>query len=305
MREIVDGIGNGPHPEDAARQPSQRTHPAGPADFQFTHALFRGGGKSTGALFAASGPPLNPAMRNILTIFRREFASYFTTPLAYVFIVIFLVMAGLLAFFVGNFFDRGQADLQPFFAFHPWLYLVLIPALSMRLWAEERRSGTIELFLTLPIRMTEAVVGKFLAAWCFAGIALALTFPFWLTVNFLGHPDNGVIVASYIASWLMAGALLAVGAFVSAATKNQIIAFVVTAAIAFVFTAAGSPVVLGALQGWAPQWLIDASAQASFIAHFSSITRGVIAVRDVAYFVSVMVAFLFANAILVDLEKAE
>lgn len=244
-------------------------------------------------------------MRNTLIIFRREFVSYFTTPLAYVFIVIFLVMAGMLTFFVGNFFGRGQADLQPFFAFHPWLYLVLIPALSMRLWAEERRSGTIELFLTLPIRMTEAVVGKFLAAWCFAGVALALTFPFWLTVNFLGHPDNGVILASYIGSWLMAGALLAVGAFISAATKNQVIAFVVTAALAFVFTAAGSPAVLGALQGWAPQWLIDACAQLSFIAHFSSITRGVIDVRDVAYFVSVMIAFLFANAILVDLEKAE
>ena len=192
-------------------------------------------------------------MRNVLTIFRREFGSYFATPLAYVFIVIFLVMAGMLTFFVGNFFGRGQADLQPFFAFHPWLYLVLIPALSMRLWAEERRSGTIELFLTLPIRMTEAVLGKFLAAWCFAGIALVLTFPFWITVNFLGHPDNGVIVASYIASWLMAGALLAVGAFVSAATKNQVIAFVVTAALAFVFTAAGSPAVIGVLQRLGPR----------------------------------------------------
>ena len=129
-------------------------------------------------------------MRNVLTIFRRELASYFATPLAYVFIVIFLVMAGVLTFFIGNFFERGQADLQPFFAFHPWLYLVLIPALSMRLWAEERKSGTIELFLTLPIRMTEAVVGKFLAAWCFAGIALALTFPFWITVNLLGQPGQ-------------------------------------------------------------------------------------------------------------------
>ncbi len=244
-------------------------------------------------------------MRNVLTIFRRELASYFATPLAYVFIVIFLVMAGVLTFFVGDFFERGQADLQPFFAFHPWLYLVLIPALSMRLWAEERKSGTIELFLTLPIRMTEAVVGKFLAAWCFAGIALALTFPFWITVNLLGHPDNGVILASYIGSLLMAGALLAIGACVSAATKNQVIAFVVTAAIAFVFIVAGSPVVLGLLQGWAPQWLIGAVTGASFLDHFSAITRGVLDVRDVAYFVSIMIAFLFANAILVDLEKAE
>ena len=244
-------------------------------------------------------------MRNVLTIFRREFGSYFATPLAYVFIVIFLVMAGVLTFFIGNFFDRGQADLQPFFSFHPWLYLVLIPALSMRMWAEERKSGTIELFLTLPIRMTEAVIGKFLAAWCFAGIALALTFPFWLTVNLLGHPDNGVIVASYIASWLMAGALLAIGACVSAVTKNQVIAFVVTAAIAFVFTVAGSPVVLGLLQGWAPEWLIGAVSAMSFLDHFNAITRGVLDVRDLAYFLSIMIAFLFANAILVDLEKAE
>src|SRR5208283_5727693 len=139
-------------------------------------------------------------------------------------IVIFLVMAGATAFFVGNFFDRGQADLLPFFTYHPWLYLVLIPALSMRLWAEERKSGTIELFLTLPISVWEAVLGKFLAAWCFAGIALALTFPFWITVNFLGHPDNGVILASYIGRWLMAGELLAVAACVSATTKNQVIA---------------------------------------------------------------------------------
>jgi len=244
-------------------------------------------------------------MRNVLTIFRREFGSYFATPLAYVFIVIFLVMAGVLTFFIGNFFNRGQADLQPFFAFHPWLYLVLIPALSMRMWAEERKSGTIELFLTLPIRMTEAVVGKFLAAWCFAGIALALTFPFWITVNLLGHPDNGVIVASYIASWLMAGALLAIGACVSAVTKNQVIAFVVTAAIAFVFIVAGSPVVLGLLQGWAPEWLIGAVFAMSFLDHFNAITRGVLDVRDLAYFLSIMIAFLFANAILVDLEKAE
>ena len=244
-------------------------------------------------------------MRNVLTIFRREFGSYFATPLAYVFIVIFLVMAGVLTFFIGNFFNRGQADLQPFFAFHPWLYLVLIPALSMRMWAEERKSGTIELFLTLPIRMTEAVVGKFLAAWCFAGIALALTFPFWITVNLLGHPDNGVIVASFIASWLMAGALLAIGACVSAVTKNQVIAFVVTAAIAFVFIVAGSPVVLGLLQAWAPEWLIGAVSAMSFLDHFNAITRGVLDVRDLAYFLSIMIAFLFANAILVDLEKAE
>src|SRR5260221_8954826 len=175
-------------------------------------------------------------MRSIGTIFRRELASYFATPLAYIFIVIFLVMAGILAFFVGNFFERGQADLQAFFTFHPWLYLVLIPALSMRLWAEERKSGTIELFLTLPISMLSAVLGKFLAAWGFAGIALALTVPFWLTVNYLGTPDNGVILASYVGSFLMAGAFLAVGACLSAPTKNPVIGLVITAAAAFVLS---------------------------------------------------------------------
>ena len=244
-------------------------------------------------------------MRHALTIFRREFASYFTTPLAYVFIVFFLVLAGVLPFFVGNFFERGQADLQSFFTFHPWLYLVLIPALSMRLWAEERKSGTIELFLTLPIRMSEAVIGKFLAAWCFAGIALALTFPFCITVHFLGNPDNGVIAASYLASWLMAGAFLAIGACVSAATKNQVIAFVVTAAIAFVQSVAGTPTVLGLVRNWAPEAVIRGIVAASVFGHFAAITRGVIDVRDLVYFLSIIIGFLGANAILVDLKKAD
>ncbi len=244
-------------------------------------------------------------MQRTINIFRRELASYFATPLAYVFIIIFLVLAGILTFFAGDFFERGQADLQAFFTFHPWLYLVLIPALSMRLWAEERKSGTIELFLTLPIRLGEAVIGKFLAAWCFAGIALALTFPFWLTVNFLGEPDNGVILAGYLASWLMAGAVLAIGAAVSATTKNQVIAFIVTAALVFVLTVAGTPTVLGLFQGWAPDGLIAAVAGASLFGHFNAITRGVINLRDLVYFLSVMIAFLAANAILVDLRKAD
>jgi len=240
-----------------------------------------------------------------ITIFNRELASYFATPLAYVFIIIFLVLAGVLTFFVGDFFERGQADLQAFFTFHPWLYLVLVPALSMRLWAEEKKSGTIELFLTLPIRLGEAVLGKFLAAWCFAGIALSLTFPFWLTVNVLGHPDNGVILAGYGASWLMAGAILAIGAAVSATTKNQVIAFVVTAALVFVLTAAGTSTVLGLFRGWAPAPLVAAIAGASLFGHFTAITRGVVALRDLVYFLSLMVAFLAANAILVDLNKAD
>jgi ABC-2 type transport system permease protein len=244
-------------------------------------------------------------MHGIGTIFRRELASYFATPLAYVFIVIFLVMAGTFTFFLGNFFERSQADLQSFFTFHPWLYLVLIPALTMRLWAEERKSGTIELFLTLPISMSAAVLGKFLAAWAFAGIALLLTFPLWLTVNYLGTPDNGVILASYVGSFLMAGAFLAIGAALSALTKNQVIAFVVTAAICFLFTVSGSPVVLGFLQGWAPEWLLSTVASFSFLTHFTAITKGVIDLRDAVFFASAIGAFLLANVILVDLRKAD
>jgi len=244
-------------------------------------------------------------MGHIAVIVRRELASYFATPLAYVFIVIFLVLAGALAFFVGNFFDRGQADLQSFFTFHPWLYLVLIPALAMRLWAEERKSGTIELLLTLPISMTEAVVGKFLASWAFAGIALILTVPFWITVNYLGHPDNGVILASYIASFLMAGAFLAIGACLSALTKNQVIAFVVTAAVCFAFTVSGSPIVLGFIKGWAPEAVLGTVAGFSFLTHFNAIIRGVIDLRDAVFFLSVIAFFLYANTIIVDLKKAD
>ena len=244
-------------------------------------------------------------MRATAIIFLRELASYFATPLAYVFIVIFLVLAGALAYFLGNFFDRGQADLQPFFTFHPWLYLVLIPALAMRLWAEERKSGTIELLLTLPISIGATVMGKFLAAWAFAGIALVLTFPFWITVNILGSPDNGVILASYIGSFLMAGAFLAVGAALSALTKNQVIAFVLTASLCFIFTVSGSSIVLEFLNGWAPESVLNAVASFSFLQHFSAIVRGVIDLRDAVFFLSVMAFFLFANAVVVDLTKAD
>jgi len=244
-------------------------------------------------------------MRNVAIITRRELAAYFATPLAYIFIVIFLVMSGVFTFFVGGLLQRGQADLQPFFTFHPWLYLFLVPALSMRLWAEERRSGTMELFLTLPIRMIDAVLGKFLAAWIFTGIALALTFPLWITVNLLGEPDNGVIVASYIGSFLMAGAFLAVGSMISACTKNQVIAFVISAAVLFVLTMAGSTVVLDAVRGWAPATLVDIVAGFGFLTHFQSISRGVIDLRDAIYFISVVAVALTANALIVDLKKAE
>lgn len=244
-------------------------------------------------------------MSGVATVFRRELASYFATPLAYIFIVIFLVLAGALTFFVGSFFERGQADLQPFFSFHPWLYLVLIPALGMRLWAEERKSGTIELLLTLPIPIGAAVIGKFLAAWAFAGIALALTFPFWVTVAWLGEPDNGVILASYIGSFLMAGGFLAIGSCLSALTKNQVIAFVITAAVCFLFTVSGSSIVLGLLQGWAPEALIGTIGSFSFLTHFQSIVKGVIDLRDAVFFASVIGVFLLANVVLVDLKKAD
>jgi ABC-2 type transport system permease protein len=244
-------------------------------------------------------------MRAISIVFRRELAAYFATPLAYVFIVVFLVLAGSLTFFLGSFFDRGQADLQPFFTFHPWLYLFLIPAIAMRLWAEERKTGTIELFLTLPITTTQAVLGKFLAAWAFCGIALALTFPLWITVNVLGSPDNGVILSGYIGSWLMAGAFLAIGAAISALTKNQVIAFVLAAVVCFLLTVSGSNVVLGFFTGWAPQPVVDTVASFSFISHFTSVTRGVLDLKDMVYFLSLIVFFLFANTAIVELKKAD
>jgi ABC-2 type transport system permease protein len=244
-------------------------------------------------------------MHSILVINRRELASYFATPLAYVFIVIFLALAGVLAFFLGNFFERGQADLQPLFSFLPWLYLVLIPALAMRLWAEERKSGTIELFLTLPISMSAAVLGKFLAAWEFAFIPLILTFPFWITVNYLGHPDNGVVVASYVGAQLMAGAFLAIGAALSALSKNQVIAFVVTAAVCFLLTVSGSPIVLGFLKGWASESVLSTVASFSVLTHFNGITRGVLDLRDIIFFLSLIAFGLFANALIVDLKKAD
>jgi ABC-2 type transport system permease protein len=243
-------------------------------------------------------------MRNANLVFRREFAAYFATPLAYIFIVIFLALAGILAFRLGGFLDRQQADLVPFFEFHPWLYLFLIPALSMRLWAEERRLGTIELLLTLPISMTEAVVGKYLAAWAFTATAVALTFPIWLTVNYLGNPDNGVILASYVGSLLMAGAYLAIGSMISATTKNQVIAFVVTTTTCFILTLAGSPAVLDFFSAWAPPDVIQAIGNFGFLPHFQSIQRGVIDLRDLIFFGSLIIIALIANAIIVDWRKA-
>ena len=244
-------------------------------------------------------------MRRIGIIFRRELASYFSTPLAYVFIVIFLVLSGLFTFYLGGFYSRGQADLAPFFAFHPWLYLFLIPAISMRLWAEERKSGSIELLLTLPVSMLEAVLGKFLAAWCFAGIALALTFPIWITVNYLGDPDNGVVLAAYTGSLLMAGGFLAIGSCLSAATRNQVIAFIFTIVTCFAFMLLGFPLFLDLFRGWLPQAVVDAVASMSFQTHFAAIQKGVIDFRDLLFFAMVMGFWLFANAVVLDFKKAE
>jgi ABC-2 type transport system permease protein len=243
-------------------------------------------------------------MRNTIAIFKRELAGYFVTPVAYVFIVVFLVLTGFFTFNIGGFYDREQADLQPFFAFHPWLYLFLVPAISMRLWSEERRAGTVELLLTLPVTMTQAVLGKFLAAWAFTGIALALTFPMWITVAYLGDPDHGVIAAAYLGSFLMAGAYLAIGACISALTKNQVIAFVIAVVACLLFVVIGLPTVIAYFPGWMPRPLVEIIGSFSFLTHFNAIQKGVIDVRDLVFFGSLIALFLFANAVLIDLRKA-
>jgi ABC-2 type transport system permease protein len=243
-------------------------------------------------------------MGGVLTVFRRELAAYFATPVAYVFIVIFLVLAGVLTFAVGGFFARGQADLQPFFSFVPWLFLFLVPALTMRLWAEERRLGTIELLLTLPLAQWQAVVGKYLAAWAFCGIALALTFPMVITVNMLGRPDNGVILTGYLGSLLVAGAFLAVGAAISAMTKNQVIAFVLSVAACFFLVGAGSPIVTDFLSQRMPI-LAEVARSLSVTDRLAGFSRGVIAARDIVFFASFIGFFLFANTVAVDQRKAD
>jgi len=243
-------------------------------------------------------------MSQIWIIFKRELGGYFSTPIAYVFAAIFVFLGGIFTFYLGSFFERNQADLISFFQFQPWLYLFLIPALGMRLWAEERRSGTIELLLTLPVTMTQAVVAKFLAAWAFTAIALALTFPLWITVNVLGDPDNGVIFAGYLGSLLMAGAFLAISACVSALTRNQVIAFVISAVICLIFVLSGHPLVLEFVGSWAPEFLVRTISSFSFLSHFDAISKGVIDLRDAIYFISLIVFWLFVNAVFIDLRKA-
>ncbi len=244
-------------------------------------------------------------MKQLPIIFRREFTSFFATPLAYVFLLIFLVLSSVFTFYLGGFYESGQANLNPFFNFHPWLYLFLVPALAMRMWAEERKSGTIELLMTLPITRFESVVGKFLAAWVFAGIALLLTFPMVLTVNYLGDPDNGAILTGYVGSWLLVGAYLSVGSCMSALAKNQVIAFILTVSLCFVFVVSGFSLVLDAFNGWAPQWLLDVVASFSFLTRFQAISKGVIDVRDLLYFLSFIAAWLMATAVVIDLKKAD
>lgn len=244
-------------------------------------------------------------IRGMGAIFRREFAGYFLTPVAYIFIVIFLVLTGVFTFQLGGFFERGQADLRPFFDFHPWLYLCLIPAVAMRLWAEERRSGTLELLMTLPVTRGAAVVGKYLAAWAFTALALALTFPVWITVNYLGEPDNGAIAAAYVGSLLMAGGFLAIGACVSAATKSQVIAFIVSVVVCFGFLLAGYPPVVEFVRAWAPASVVEAVSGFSFLSRFDSISKGVIDLRDLVFFGSLIGVCLIINATLLETGKGE
>lgn len=240
----------------------------------------------------------------VSNVTRRELSGYFSTPVAWVFIVIFLVMSGVFTFYIGSFYERGIASLEPFFQFHPWLYLFLVPAIGMRLWAEERRSGTVELLLTLPITTWQAVLGKFLAAWLFVGLALALTFPIWLTVNYLGNPDNGIVLAGYLGSWMMAGGFLAIASCMSAITRNQVVAFILSVVMCFGFLLSGLPMVMNLFTGWAPQALLDVVANFSFLTHFSDISKGVIDIRDLVYFLTVIGLWLVATTVVIEMKKA-
>jgi ABC-2 type transport system permease protein len=226
---------------------------------------------------------------------KRELQAYFATPIATVFLVIFVALTGAFAFYFGNFFERGQADLSTFFIYHPWIYLLLVPAIGMRLW---------ELLMTLPVSPWEAILGKFVAAWLFVGLALVLTFPMWVTVNVLGQPDNGVILASYLGSFLMAGAYLAIASCISALTKNQVIAFIVAATVCFLLVMSGHEPVQYLLRAWAPEWLVSAVASLSFLAHFESITKGILDVPSIIFYLSLITFALFVNKIIIDQSKA-
>lgn len=247
---------------------------------------------------------MRESWQRIWVLSKRELASYFATPLALVFLIIFVALTGAFAFYVGHFFDRAQADLLSFFSYHPWLYLALVPAIAMRLWAEERKTGTIELLMTLPVSAWEAILAKFLAAWAFIGIALLLTFPMWITVNVLGSPDNGVIRASYVGSFLTAGAFLAIGSAVSALTKNQVIAFIVSAVICFLLIMSGTELVLTTVRNFAPQILVQAVQSLSFLSHFEDFTKGIISIPALVFYGSLIAFALFANKIIIEQKKA-
>lgn len=244
-------------------------------------------------------------MSMVSIVFRREFSSFFATPVAWVFIVIFLMLSAVFTFYVGNFYQRGQADLLPFFNFHPWLYLFLVPAMAMRTWSEERKSGSIELLMTLPIRTWQAMLGKFFAAWAVLGLSLLLSFPLWVTVNYLGDPDNGIIVAAYLGSWVMSGAFLAIGICMSALTKSQVVAFILAVVVCFVFVLSGSDIVLEAFKGWLPSVLLDTIASFSFMTHFENMAKGVIALNDLGYFFLVISIWLYASLVIIEHKKAD
>ena len=247
---------------------------------------------------------MSGSLRNIKTIAKREIAGYFSSPVAFVFIVIFLLLAGFFTFMVAGFFDRGEANLMPFFTWHPWLYLFLVPAVGMRMWSDERRLGTIELLLTMPVTPWQAIVGKFLASWAVLALALAFTFPVVWTVNYLGHPDNGVILGGYIGSLLMAGAYLAISSMTSAMTRNQVVSFIVAVVISLFLILAGWPPVTDMLVQWAKPWLVDGVAAFSVMTHFESIQKGVIDSRDILYFLSLIVFSLFTTGVIIRAHRA-
>ncbi len=244
-------------------------------------------------------------MSAVLAITRRELKAYFSTPIAAVFLVVFVVLCGVFTFQVGQLFERGVADLAPFFTYLPWLFLILIPAVAMRLWAEERKSGTIELLMTLPVSPAEAVTGKWLAGTLFVAVALVLTFPLWVTVNFLGSPDNGVIAANYLGALALASVFLAVGGCASAFTRNQVVALVLAGVGCFVLLTAGMPLVLDAISGYVPAVVLDAVRGISALNHYTSIARGVLETTDLIWAVSMIVFWLFTTVAVISLKKAD
>ena len=237
------------------------------------------------------------------SIIKREFMSYFATPVAYVFLVIFLVLQGLFTFYLGAFFEREQADLASFFAYQPWLFLFLMPAIGMRLWAEERNTGTFELLLTLPVPLGTIVLGKYLAALLFAGLALLLTVPIWITVNWLGNPDNGVIITGYLGSFMMAASYLAIGAALSAVTKNQVVAFILSVSGCFLFLVSGMPMVLNIFSGWAPDALVLSVANLSLLNHFDNLQKGVVVLSDIVYFAALIGMWLWINRLVIESKR--